>query len=271
MKNRLTTFKRLMKLIASPGKAAKAFSRVPDRMSASSYCEGYPPALNAEDSFEVHGHENPLYEYFVNNLEGRGIWKWEHYFDVYHRHLAKFVGEEVNLMEVGIYSGGSLGMWQYYLGPLSTIYGVDIEKACKTYESENVNVFIGDQEDPIFWKQTKEVAPKVDVLIDDGGHQADQQIVTLQEMLPHLTRGGVYICEDISGRNNRFASYVSGLCDELNSANILESGEVEPIGLQKDIYSVHQYPFITVIEKTACVPKRFSAPKYGTEWQPFKF
>ena len=34
---------------------------------------------------------------------GRGLWKWTHYFDAYERHLAKFVGEAVNVVEIGVY------------------------------------------------------------------------------------------------------------------------------------------------------------------------
>src|SRR5690349_627605 len=33
---------------------------------------------------------NPLEEYFDSVTEGRGIWKWTHYFDIYHRHFQKF-------------------------------------------------------------------------------------------------------------------------------------------------------------------------------------
>src|SRR5471032_1889882 len=45
---------------------------------------------------------NPLLDYFESHREGPGIWKWRHYFDIYHRHFAKFVGRQVNIMEVGV-------------------------------------------------------------------------------------------------------------------------------------------------------------------------
>jgi hypothetical protein len=53
---------------------------------------------------------NPLATYFNNNETGPGIWKWEHYFEIYHRHLEKFRGKPIRILEIGIYSGGSLGM-----------------------------------------------------------------------------------------------------------------------------------------------------------------
>src|SRR5688572_5839393 len=43
---------------------------------------------------------NPLRDYFESHKDGRGIWKWEHYFDVYQRHFQKFVGHEVHVVEV---------------------------------------------------------------------------------------------------------------------------------------------------------------------------
>ena len=56
--------------------------------------------------------DNALWTYFQNNHTGPGIWKWHHYFEAYDRHLAKFRGQSPVVMEVGIYSGGSLGMWR---------------------------------------------------------------------------------------------------------------------------------------------------------------
>jgi len=46
---------------------------------------------NEQDVTEV----NPLQAHFDSIKEGPGIWKWEHYFDIYHRHLNKFVNKKV--------------------------------------------------------------------------------------------------------------------------------------------------------------------------------
>jgi hypothetical protein len=59
-----------------------------------------------------------------------------------------------------------------------------------------IKIFIGDEEDRKFWRRFKAEVPAVDIVIDDGGHQTQQQVVTLEELLPHLRPGGVYICED---------------------------------------------------------------------------
>jgi hypothetical protein len=214
---------------------------------------------------------NPLWDYFKSHQSGRGIWKWEHYFDAYERHFRKYVGREVVGVEVGIYSGGSLNMWRSYFGPRCKVYGVDIEEACKTYEEDGVRVFIGDQADRSFWQTFKKQVPQVDILIDDGGHTPEQQIVTLEEMLPHLRPGGVYFCEDVHGTHNEFASYVSGLASHFHEWAV-KPGQVlaaAPTEFQRAVSSIHLYPFLVVIERTEAPINSFVAPKRGTEWQPF--
>jgi hypothetical protein len=220
--------------------------------------------------------KNPLRDYFSSINNGPGMWKWDHYFDIYHRHLAKFRDDECHIMEVGIYSGGSLGMWRNYFGDKAQIYGVDIEPACKLYEQDGVRVFIGDQADHSFWRKVKEEVPRLDVLIDDGGHLADQQIATLEEMLPHLQAGGVYICEDVHRARNHFLLYVNGMTHGLYETKTVDDFQnserrlSSPVSdFQASVGSIHHYPFVTVIEKRDRELPELVAPKRGTEWQPF--
>ncbi len=221
-------------------------------------------------------YKNPLEIYFDSHKEGRGVWKWEHYFEIYHSHFAKFIDREVNVLEVGIYSGGSLDMWKEYFGQKCRIYGVDIEEACKSYENDAVKIFVGDQADRNFWKLFKSETPNLDIIIDDGGHMPHQQIVTLEEMLPHLRPGGVYLCEDVHGISNEFAAYIYGFSQNLNACQAKQYVDENETGLanittqfQSMIHSVHLYPFVTVIEKLENPVNKFIAPKRGTQWQPF--
>jgi hypothetical protein len=39
---------------------------------------------------------NPLREFFDSRKQGPGIWKWNHYFDIYDRHFRRFRGQEVS-------------------------------------------------------------------------------------------------------------------------------------------------------------------------------
>jgi hypothetical protein len=110
----------------------------------------------------------------------------------------------------------------------------------------------------------------LDILIDDGGHRMEQQIVTLEEMLPHLRPGGVYLCEDISGEYNWFSGYMQGLVNSLNAFKAIGPKRyVDATKFQAWTHSIHFYPFVTVIEKYAQPVRQFTNPKRGTEWQPF--
>ena len=133
---------------------------------------------------------------------GPGIMHWKHYFAVYERHFARFRGTDCVLAEVGIFSGGSLKMWRWYLGDAATIIGIDISNDTRIYERNPEygspdHIVIGDQSDPDFWRAFQAQHPRLNILIDDGGHRPFQQIATLEAMLPHLQPGGVFFCEDV--------------------------------------------------------------------------
>ncbi len=151
----------------------------------------WPSDTGAKEAVDL---TNPLRMFFEAHKKGHGIWKWSHYFEIYHRHFSRFRGQEAHVLEIGIYSGGSLEMWKDYFGTACRIYGVDIEPACKAYEDNTVKVCIGNQADRSFWQRFKREAPNIDIVIDDGGHLPEQQIAAFEELLPHLRPGGVYLC-----------------------------------------------------------------------------
>ncbi len=235
------------------------------------------PWTTSIESIDRPDQSNPLRLLFDAHKEGPGIWRWHHYFDIYHRHLGRFRGRAVRVLEIGIYSGGSLEMWRNYFGPRCEVYGIDIEPACKAYESDGVRVFIGDQGDRNFWSRFKYEVQAVDIVIDDGGHLPEQQIVTFEELLPHLRPGGVYICEDIHGTLNTFAAYVYGSAQNLNASDRgqenAENNERRLVysasPFQSAVRSVHLYPFVTIVERTEAPISELVSTKRGTQWQPF--
>src|SRR5262245_52207829 len=109
-------------------------------------------------------HANALREFCENRKQGPGIWKWNHYFDIYDRHFHRFRGKEVHILEIGIFSGGSLEMWRDYFGPKAVIYGVDIEPDCRAYENKGIKIFIGDQADRSFWREFRRQVPNLDIV-----------------------------------------------------------------------------------------------------------
>ena len=123
--------------------------------------------------------------------------KWSGYFDVYERHLSKFVGKAPRILEIGVLGGGSIEMWLKYFGEGTSVTGVDINEECLKYEfNGDGKVVMGDQSNPDFWKEFLSKQDKFDIVIDDGSHIMHHQITTINSVFPHVTDGGVFICED---------------------------------------------------------------------------
>ena len=95
---------------------------------------------------------NRLRDLFYSH-EGKLIHKWDHYFDIYERYFASYIGKEINFLEIGISHGGSLQLWKKYFGEKVNVYAIDINPQCKTLEEERVKIFIGSQSDEIFLKK----------------------------------------------------------------------------------------------------------------------
>merc|ERR1719375_1680594 len=200
------------------------------------------PYGKANMSLEAPEEGGPFSTFFNSRHTGHGIHKWLQYFPAYQRHLGKFIGKEVHIMEIGIQSGGSLDMWKSVFGPGTHVYGCDINPECKAYEDTRTKVFIGDQASPEFWEGVKKQVPRIDILIDDGGHAPEQQIATLGLMLQHLSPDGVYITEDVHGAENPFWQRLQ--LEQLDSP----AGQ-HYTGLGSLVNSVHVYPYLLVIER----------------------
>lgn len=194
---------------------------------------------------------------------GPGIWKFAHYLPVYERHFARFRGTDVHFLEVGIHSGGSLRMWRRFFGEKAVIMGMDRLNATRRYESDPRygrpnRIFVGDQSSIHFWDTFKRQVGRLDILLDDGGHKMHLQRATASAMLPYLSLGGVYLCEDLIGRDHdaQLRWYYDTLVPSLNvyKAKPLANGRVgdysdTPTSTQRSMFSLTFYPFQVVIEK----------------------
>ena len=137
-----------------------------------------------------------LEDIFFNKLNKRCD-KWHPYLNAYQKHFSKFRGKECKLLEIGVQSGGSLEMWKQYFGDNCEIYGVDIDDNVLNLKYDfEVNISIGDQEDPAFWKEYTDKNGYFDIIIDDGGHTMKQQENTLVSLFNKLNYGGVFLIED---------------------------------------------------------------------------
>lgn len=185
--------------------------------------------------------------------------KVSHYMSVYERYFEKYRNKPINILEIGIFKGGSLQLWKEYFGEQVQIFGLDIEPECKAFEEERINIFIGDQGDRAFMQKLADQLPPLDILIDDGGHTMEQQKVTFEVLYSKVKSDGVYLCEDIGtsyiptyggGHQNpeSFVEFAKRKADYLNAwYSQEESLEVDDFTLCTN--SVHFHNGIIVFEK----------------------
>jgi len=204
---------------------------------------------------------NDLEKYFTQNT-GRSIHKLQHYFDVYDRHFSRFRGTDVHVVEFGVDDGGSLQMWKDYFGPECRIFGIDINPYCKDLEEDRVSIYIGDQEDRTFLRSLTADIPRIDILIDDGGHRMQQQINTFEEMFPCIESNGVYLCEDLHTsywkgwggggyrKKGTFIEYSKNFIDYINAWHS-QTPRLEVTQFTRSARSLHFYDSVLVIEKGA--------------------
>jgi len=202
-----------------------------------------------------------LERYFFTNSRNV-ITKWHHYFEIYEHHLSRFRGTSATIVEIGVYQGGSLQMWREYFGPDVRLVGVDVNPECSQFADSKTEIIIGDQGDRAFLGRLREQLGAVDVVIDDGGHFMEQQIISFEELFPAVKDGGVYLCEDLhtsywpaygggTRRPGTFIEFSKELIDVMNpwyqSGTHNVSTDV-PV-LTPALKSMHFYPSMLVIEK----------------------
>jgi hypothetical protein len=235
--------------------------RVGDALREAGHSEGlvnecYRLAFYASGrSTEMSG--NPLYAYFLAHRTGRLLDKWVHYFDVYDRHLSPWRGRSPRVLEIGVYQGGSLDLWEHYLGPGAVLVGVDVDEAAIRMADPGRTIVLGDQADPEFLASVVAQYGPFDIIIDDGGHTMEQQIVSIEALFPTLAEGGVYLCEDTHTsywdshggglhREGTFMEWVKARVDDLHAYH--RPDPAHPVWADL-VDGLHCYDSVVVLDK----------------------
>ena len=201
--------------------------------------------------------EGILHKYYLNNGNFR-INKWFHYFDIYERHLARFVGKSPVMVEIGVLGGGSLRMWKDFLGGGAKIIGIDINPDCKKYECPGIEIFIGSQDNSQIINQIFDKYQNIDIVLDDGSHLMHHMIKTFDLMYNRMNSKGLYIVEDTHTcywedyggglrSSKSFIEFVKGKIDELNAP--LSRDAVESTEFTRSTSGITFYDSMVVFEK----------------------
>lgn len=124
----------------------------------------------------------------------------------YVSHYAKHLPEKCeSLLEIGAFKGASLRMWKD-LYPKTKISCFDLfldpdNISKEEVEAMGITAYKGDQGYP---EQLAQVQGEFDVIVEDGSHRSDHQIITFKTLWPRVKPGGVYVCEDLHCCNEKF-------------------------------------------------------------------
>ena len=192
--------------------------------------------------------------------------KWQHFYEIYERHFARYRGRELTLLEIGVSNGGSLALWRKYFGPKARLVGVDIEPDCRQYEKPGTVIAIGSQGDPAFLRRLAAEHGPFDIVIDDGSHAYEHQRITYETLFPHIADDGLYVCEDLCTsyweevfgggprRLGTFVEYLKNEIDELNAWFWREDREIGADAHARTTYAIHFYATLAIIEKRRLKP-----------------
>jgi cephalosporin hydroxylase len=173
------------------------------------------------------------------------------YFQAYEELFSKYRGKPIVFVEIGVLGGGSLFMWRDYFGPQARIIGVDLNPGAMQLVEAGFEIFIGSQSSLEFWCDFIAKVGDIDVVLDDGGHTYEQQVITVEALSSHIKDGGMIVVEDthtsymsdFGPQNLSFIEYSKLLIDKINKRFSAFSAQQS----EKRFWSIYFYESIVAL------------------------
>ena len=203
--------------------------------------------------------ENYFRDYLTKTGDAMLI-KMDHYLDVYPEIIGHLQGKEVSFLEIGVYKGGSIGLWKGYFSAGSKLTFLDIDPACKELALAGTTIEVGEQEDTTFLERVAKEHGPFDLIVDDGGHKMSQQRTSFQYLFQHLKPRGLYVVEDthtsywpgFGGGFRAKSSFIEAMKDLVDRMHswYTDQDDIFPMHVAaKLVRSVRFYDSIVVVER----------------------
>jgi hypothetical protein len=127
-----------------------------------------------------------------------GYGKIKKYIDVYSEIFEPLKDKQLNILELGVFDGGSLKMWYQYFN-FSRIVGLDwnIDKKVNLDGfDDRIEMYHGDQGDVNVLQKIVNDYKFFDIIIDDASHIAEKTKISFDFLFPFLKSNGFYVIED---------------------------------------------------------------------------
>lgn len=127
---------------------------------------------------------------------------WHRYTSEYHRYFSPIRDTVKNYLEIGVWKGASLRMFRDYF-PNATITGVDLYVDNPKF-GDRIDYVYGDQSNREGLAKLVEVLEEkpFDIILDDGSHKSDHQMLSFAMLWPLLKSGGIYVLENLHTSQN---------------------------------------------------------------------
>jgi len=137
--------------------------------------------------------------------------------------LDRLRNEKITILEIGIAYGGALQAFRDYF-PYAKIVGYDVELSQhRITDMTRIELFKGNQSDHDKLAEVAKVHGPFDVIIDDACHQFEAQLVTLNNMWPHVKPGGFYFIEDVFALRGKRGNASSQIFHHIKNEHLKES------------------------------------------------
>ena len=155
-------------------------------------------SLNLEKLFVKYGSDKA--SFWNKKNYGHGYTKF------YLKHLKKFKKNNINILEIGSYSGASAAAFSKFFYN-SNVYCLDINISNFKYYSNKIKVFGLDATNSLslknFFKKIDKDKKEIsfDIIIDDGSHKLEDILICLSLLFDRLKSKGFYVIEDFMHPN----------------------------------------------------------------------
>jgi hypothetical protein len=157
-------------------------------------------------------------------------------------------------------------MWKRYFGPHARIIGIDINPHCKQFEEDQIEVWVGPQQDTQLLQSVIDEVGAPDIVLDDGSHVMSHIRETFDFLYPRIAKNGVYMVEDLHTAYweeyegglrvpTTFVEHAKTLVDEMHAD--YTRGALPPTEFGRTTLSMHFYDSIVVFER-GCYTKKLT-------------
>jgi hypothetical protein len=143
---------------------------------------------------------DPLTQIYLSYSEAPGFHHWVEYGRPYHENFKHLLHKDkIQMLEIGVQSGGSGRIWSQYFGTKLNYTGIDVDPRCARSEmpSKGIHIEIGSQLNTTLLHWICEKFGPFDIIVDDGGHTTEMIMTSLNILFFCMNDKGVYAVEDI--------------------------------------------------------------------------